>query len=67
MVAFVDGDDVLSPDYVTRLLEETLLNTLVETVVFRMSVGTQALPPKEDVMFAKHRVGISFAITRHLF
>ena len=38
MVAFVDGDDILSPDYVARLLEETHLNTLVETVVFRMSV-----------------------------
>jgi len=69
--AFVDDDDVLSPDYVARLLEETRLNTLVQTVIFRMTGIYRAdqpiLPPKEDVMFVMDRVGISFAIQKSVF
>ena len=68
--AFVDDDDVLSPDCVTRLLEESNINTLIEAVIFRMSVifrdGFHILPPEDDVMFERERVGISFAIKRHL-
>lgn len=69
--AFVDDDDVLSPEYVTRLLEESKLNKLVEAVIFRMSVtypdGPHIFPSQEDAMFQKNRVGISFAIKRRLF
>jgi glycosyltransferase involved in cell wall biosynthesis len=69
--AFVDDDDTLSPDYITRLVEETRLNTMVEAVVFRMSGhyvdGPHVFPPQEDVMFQINRVGISFAIKRRLF
>lgn len=65
--AFVDDDDVLSPEYVSRLLEETQINTLIETVIFRMSVTPFVLPPKDHVIFQLCHVGISFAIKRYLF
>jgi len=35
------------------------------SVIFRD--GFHILPPEEDVMFERERVGISFAIKRHLF
>lgn len=66
-LAFVDDDDVLSPEYVSRLLEETQINTLVETVIFRMTLLSNVLPPKDHVMFQLNSVGISFAIKRNLF
>jgi hypothetical protein len=69
--AFVDDDDVLSPDYVARLQEESRLNPLVETVIFRMSCmytgEIRVIPPKNDLMFQHNFVGISFAIKRQLF
>lgn len=69
--AFVDDDDVLSPEYVARLLEESRLNPLAETVIFRMSGlysdEIRILPPQDDFMFKQNFVGISFAIKRQLF
>ena len=66
--AFVDDDDALSPDYVTRLLEEVHLNPLVETIIFRMRRGeVEVLPPKDHDMFHVAYVGISFAIRTQLF
>jgi len=70
-LAFVDDDDVLSCDYVARLWEESRLNPLVETVIFRMSRmrgdGTQVLPPEDHTSFQENYVGISFALKRVLF
>lgn len=68
--AFVDDDDVLSSDYVTRLLEEVNLNPLVEAIIFRMSRAgfpEDVLPPKDHDKFHLGYVGISFAIRTELF
>lgn len=69
--AFLDDDDVLAPEYVARLREEAEVSTLVQTVIFRMSVSNPhlppILPPKNHDMFKRDRVGISFAIKRQLF
>lgn len=71
--AFVDDDDVLSPDYVARLVEEVRLNPLVQSIIFRMcrafptETDRQALPLKEHDTFHVGAVGISFAIRGQLF
>lgn len=70
-IAFVDDDDVLASDYISRLLEEIRLDSDLEAVVFRMSAmyleKFYILPEKEDRALRKYQVGISFAICRHLF
>jgi len=70
-LAFVDDDDVLSFEYVARLWEESGLDPLVETIIFRMSgiySGKLCIyPPESHAMFQLHYVGISFAVKRSVF
>lgn len=70
-IAFVDDDDLLSTDYVTRLVEEIRMDSQLEAVIFRMSGfysnALRILPHPEDSMFRKYNVGISFSIKRDLF
>lgn len=70
-VAFVDDDDLVSTDYVTRLVEEIRLDPGIETVVFRMSGMysnvLHVFPRAEDSVFEKNYVGISFSLRRELF
>jgi cellulose synthase/poly-beta-1,6-N-acetylglucosamine synthase-like glycosyltransferase len=70
-VAFVDDDDQISTDYVTRLVEEIHLDRRLETIIFRMSGmysnTLRIFPRSEDLMFEENFVGISFALRRTLF
>ena len=70
-LAFVDDDDVLSPEYVAHLWKESRLDPLAETCVFRMSYvcpGDICIrPPEDHAMFQLYSVGISFAMKRDLF
>lgn len=70
-IAFVDDDDVISPQYVSGLTEEASLNPHAETIIFRMSrlFGDEVriLPSPKAQMFGHSDVGISFAIRRTVF
>jgi glycosyltransferase involved in cell wall biosynthesis len=66
-VAFVDDDDVVTPDYVSRWCEERLAHTDAEVVIFRMwQYAHKVLPPLHHTDFRKGAVGISFAMRRAL-
>lgn len=71
-VAFLDDDDIVTDDYVQRLVEESDANPDCDAVVFRMLIGhgrPRFIPsPRASQNNFKHgSVGISFAVKRDLF
>jgi len=63
--AFVDDDDIVSDDYVERLLQESEAHPDQDIIVFRMVeniYGRKVIPGEHEFEFAPCRVGISFAI-----
>jgi cellulose synthase/poly-beta-1,6-N-acetylglucosamine synthase-like glycosyltransferase len=68
-IAFVDDDDYLSPDYISRLLEEIDLNPSVDVVIFRMYYPPRAalIPSPGDTNFVEANVGVSFSMRTKLY
>ena len=69
-IAFVDDDDVVTPNYVARLEHEIRVNPDVDQVIFRMTDRTGmdgVLPPPHSETFYARAVGISFATKKCVF
>jgi len=65
-IGFLDDDDTLSSDYITKLKEETSLNN-IEVCIFRMCYSNgYILPSISDKNIIRGRVGISFAIKKYI-
>lgn len=64
-VAFVDDDDVVTPDYMLRLQHEILSHCHADVILFRMLQTNEVKPPSPVV--AHSQVGISFAMKYDLF
>lgn len=68
-VAFVDDDDTISKDYVSRFKEEVDLNPEVKCIIFRMKTKydpDKILPAPNHNNFIKNKVGISFTFKKEL-
>jgi glycosyltransferase involved in cell wall biosynthesis len=68
-VGFVDDDDTVSDDYVSRFKEEIFLNPDAKCIIFRMKTiydRDQILPAPHHNNFIKNKVGISFAMKKDL-
>jgi hypothetical protein len=65
-IGFLDDDDILSSDYISKLKEETLLNN-IEVCIFRMCYSNgYILPSISDKNIIRGKVGISFAIKKYI-
>ena len=66
-IGFLDDDDYLSPDYISNLKKEILINDKIEVCIFRMAYKNgYILPSKFDKNIQRGKVGISFAIKQCL-
>ena len=68
-IGFVDDDDTISNDYVSRFKEEIFLNPDAKCIIFRMKTKydrDQILPAPHHNNFIKNKVGISFVIKNDL-
>jgi len=73
-VAFVDDDDVISPEYVATFYSEVAQFPEIDLIIFRMYLETPSwmhptdfvLPPLNADGFYKQKVGISFALRRDI-
>jgi hypothetical protein len=65
-IGFVDDDDVITPKYVERLMEETEMTPSADVIVFRMIDKDQIIPPAECSEIKQSLIGISFAIKTDL-
>jgi glycosyltransferase involved in cell wall biosynthesis len=66
-VAFVDDDDVLTPDYVGLALRSIRENPGMDILIFRMkNQDGVVLPPPGASVFEVNRVGISFCVRREV-
>jgi glycosyltransferase involved in cell wall biosynthesis len=63
LVAFLDDDDTITPDYVDALIAEAKDNDIV---IFHMLYSTGCLLPSDKAIFWGN-VGISFSIKRSIF
>mmetsp|Transcript_24568 Transcript_24568/g.36181 ORF Transcript_24568/g.36181 Transcript_24568/m.36181 type:complete len:657 (-) Transcript_24568:554-2524(-) len=69
-VGFVDDDDTLTSDYVSRLSTEVELNPHIQVVIFRMLCSTcyaPIIPPESHINFMRSYVGIAFALRRNVY
>jgi glycosyltransferase involved in cell wall biosynthesis len=64
-VAFVDDDDGIKNTYVETFYQE--LKYKSDVILFRMLFNGEILPPVNATNFHKGKVGISFAVKKHLF
>ena len=66
-IGFLDDDDYLSNNYISRLKEEININNTIEVCIFRMSYPNKfILPMATDRNIIRNRVGISFAIKKYI-
>jgi glycosyltransferase involved in cell wall biosynthesis len=66
-IGFLDDDDCLSPDYISKLKKEIEMNEDIEVCIFRMAYSNKyILPTKDDRNINRFRVGISFAIKKYI-
>ncbi len=63
-IAFLDDDDILTPDYIFRLQQEIDQHKTCDVILFRMLSMNQVLPPHPQVSL--NSTGISFAMKTHL-
>jgi glycosyltransferase involved in cell wall biosynthesis len=64
-IAFLDDDDMLTPDYIQRLREESSSYPNASLVLFRMSCGKcyhTIIPPPDMFEILVNHAGISFAV-----
>jgi glycosyltransferase involved in cell wall biosynthesis len=66
-IGFLDDDDLLSNDYISKLKEEITINNNIEVCIFRMGYENKCiLPYINDKNIIRKRVGISFAIKKYI-
>ena len=66
-IGFLDDDDYLSNNYISKLKEEININNKVEVCVFRMGYENKCiLPTANDRNIIRNKVGISFAIKKNI-
>lgn len=67
-IAFLDDDDTISVDYISKLKDEINMNNSLEICIFRMGYQNKyVLPSKNDKGIFRSKVGISFAVKKHIF
>jgi len=64
-IGFVDGDDIITPNYVSDLYSHLPSNP--DVVIFRMKDKNTILPPPDATRFVMNQVGISFCLKTELF
>ena len=66
-IGFLDDDDTLSNDYISKLKEEILFNNNIDVCLFRMCYSNgYILPSLSDKNIIRNKVGISFAIKSYI-
>ena len=66
-IGFLDDDDCLSCNYISRLKEEIEINNNIDVCIFRMGYENKCiLPTKNDRNIIRNKVGISFAIKKYI-
>ena len=66
-IGFLDDDDTISKDYISRLKEEIEHNNHIEICIFRMCYSNgYILPSAIDKNIIRNKVGISFAIKSYI-
>jgi hypothetical protein len=66
-IGFLDDDDTLSNNYITKLKEEILFNNNIEVCIFRMCYSNgYVLPTISDKNIIRGKVGISFSIKKYI-
>lgn len=66
-IGFLDDDDYLTNDYISKLKKELELNNTMEICIFRMAYGNgYIVPSKFDKNITRNKVGISFAIKKYI-
>ena len=66
-IGFLDDDDYLAHDYISKLKKELELNNNMEICIFRMAYKNgYIVPTKSDKNIIRNKVGISFAIKKYI-
>jgi len=66
-IGFLDDDDYLSNNYISKLKEELKINNNIEVCIFRMGYENKyILPTANDRNIIRNKVGISFAIKKYI-
>ena len=66
--AFLDDDDIISPDYIERFMDEMKeMNGDLDVLIFRMKLGDRIIPSLTTNNFFLCDVGISFLLKSYLF
>lgn len=66
-IAFLDDDDTLSKDYISKLKEEIKLNPTLDVCIFRMGYKNGCILPHKSVRnIIIGKMGISFAIKKNI-
>jgi glycosyltransferase involved in cell wall biosynthesis len=68
-IAFVDDDDVVSPDFVETFNDEIQKHPDIDVVIFRMyrHLFNDVVPRLKTTNFVKSQVGISFVVKTDIF
>jgi hypothetical protein len=66
-IGFVDDDDIILPNYIEKLMEESSTLSNAELISFRMIDADQIVPPPFCQSILPNQIGISFAIKTSLF
>ena len=66
-IGFVDDDDVILPNYIEKLMEESSTLSNADLISFRMIDIEQLVPPPFCQGILPNQIGISFAIKTYLF
>lgn len=65
-IGFVDDDDIITPNYIKHLMEETRITPDADLISFRMIDNNLIIPPPDCVEIKEGHIGISFAIKTQL-
>jgi len=65
-IGFVDDDDTLSPDYITRFKEELSLKPNLDVIIFRLIFRNNVIPSNSVGDIIKSHVGISFCMRKDI-
>ena len=66
-IGFLDDDDYISSDYISKLKKEIEMNEAIEVCIFRMGYRNKyIIPTKDDKNINRYRVGISFAVKKYV-
>jgi glycosyltransferase involved in cell wall biosynthesis len=66
-IAFLDDDDIISPDYIETFYKELELYPNIDVLIFRMNIEDRIIPKLETDNFYLCDVGISFIMKREIF